>query len=252
MESRNPVLSGDLFQNAAVGGYEGVAASTMSIQGTTVKTGLLLAITVATALISWEKIPQGEMAFGWLIGGAIVGLIVGLITSFKPTLAPFTAPLYAAAQGLFLGGLSVIAEMKFPGIALQAIMATFGVFAAMLILYATRTIQATPGLVKFLSIAILGIMLTYLCSFILSFFGMSIPFLREPSPIGIGIGLFITGVAAFTLILDFHQIEELSNQGAPKSMEWYGAFGLMVTLIWLYIEILRLLMLIAAYAQSNE
>lgn len=145
MESRNPVLSGDLFQNAAVGGYEGVAASTMSIQGTTVKTGLLLAITVATALISWEKIPQGEMAFGWLIGGAIVGLIVGLITSFKPTLAPFTAPLYAAAQGLFLGGLSVIAEMKFPGIALQAIMATFGVFAAMLILYATRTIQATPA-----------------------------------------------------------------------------------------------------------
>lgn len=251
MGMQNPAFSADVFQNFEMADRR---SATMTVGGTAVKGIILLALAFATAAITWSEFEKGgtQGMLPWMMGGLIGGLIVGLVTSFKPTWAPFTAPLYAVLEGLFLGGITVIAEARFPGMAIQAIAATFGLFFVMMALYTSRTIRVTNGFIKGMTAAIGAIMLTYLVGFVLRMFGLSIPFLGQANPIGIGIAVVISGIAAFSLLMDFHFIEEASNSGAPKSMEWYGAFGLMVGLVWLYIEVLRLLMLIAQYAGNND
>ena len=218
----------------------------MTIAGTVDKVLIMLAIAFATALFSWNQsfmgYDQPAMPSIWLGLGGICGLITAIVTIFKPDVAKITAPAYAAFEGLLLGGISALAESRFPGIAFQAILGTFAVFSGMLFIYRTKVIQVTDKFKTGLVACAMGIMGIYLLTFILSFFGMSIPLIHNSGPIGIGFSLVVVVIASLCLILDFDRIEEASRSGAPKHMEWYLAFGLMVTLVWLYIEILHLLM----------
>ena len=173
----------------------------------------------------------------------IVGALTCLATMFKPNWAPITAPVYSLAEGFLLGGISAFVQAQFPGepIVFQALGLTFGTAFVMMVLYQTGTIRVTEKLRSGIMIATGAICLLYLVSFVMRFFGTSIGFIHDATPIGIAFSVFVVGLAAFNLLLDFDLIDRLSAQGSPKRMEWYGAFALMVTLVWLYIEILRLL-----------
>jgi len=241
MESSNPTLNERTFGAARVG----VGEPAMTIQGTVNKTFILLAVLVATAAWTWSKTLNPSNA-GFLnitfIGSMIVGLILALMTTFKPKWSPITAPLYAACEGLLLGILSAYFEMRYPGIVIQAVGLTFAVTFAMLMGYKAGWLQATPALRKGLMIAMGGIMIFYAIVWIASMFGIHPPgFLNGGGPLGIAFSLFVVGIASMSLVLDFDLIESGSREGLEKYMEWYGAFALMVTLIWLYMEILRLL-----------
>ncbi len=247
MRSGNPVLNDKTFTRHV----DLTGDDRMTLMGTVHKTAFLLILLVAFASITWKMVmtvnAEGQMVaapglFGYMIGGAIGGLIFALITMFKPTWAPITAPIYAALEGLFIGALSAFAESKFPGIVLQATGLTFGILFALLGAYRSGLIKATENFKLGVAAATGGIFLVYMASFVLGMFGVAIPFLHDASPIGIGISVFICIIAALNLVLDFDFIENGADNGAPKYMEWLGAFGLMVTLIWLYIEILHLLM----------
>ena len=247
MRSGNPVLNDKTFTRHV----DLTGDDRMTLMGTVHKTAFLLILLVAFASITWKMVmtvnAEGQMVaapglFGYMIGGAIGGLIFALITIFKPTWAPVTAPIYAALEGLFIGALSAFAESKFPGIVLQATGLTFGILFALLGAYRSGLIKATENFKLGVAAATGGIFLVYMASFGLGMFGVTIPFLHDSTPIGIGISVFICIIAALNLVLDFDFIENGADQGAPKYMEWLGAFGLMVTLIWLYIEILHLLM----------
>jgi len=247
MRSGNPVLNDKTFTRHV----DLTGDDRMTLMGTVHKTAFLLILLVAFASITWKMVmtvnAEGQMVaapglFGYMIGGAIGGLIFALITIFKPTWAPVTAPIYAALEGLFIGALSAFAESKFPGIVLQATGLTFGILFALLGAYRSGLIKATENFKLGVAAATGGIFLVYMASFVLGMFGVAIPFLHDATPIGIGISVFICIIAALNLVLDFDFIENGADQGAPKYMEWLGAFGLMVTLIWLYIEILHLLM----------
>lgn len=237
MRSGNPVLSDRSFDFGHV-----VSDNTMTLQGTVTKTGLLLALVIVGAAITWPlALSNPSLAFTLAIGGAISGFICALVIVFKPTAAPWVAPVYGLVEGLFLGALSSVMEAQFPGIVPQAVGLTFGTTAALLIAYSTRLIRPTENFKLGIAAATGGIMLVYLATFILNMFGTGIPFIHGSGWIGIGFSLFVVVIAALNLVLDFDFIESGAERGAPKYMEWYGAFGLMVTLIWLYIEILRLL-----------
>jgi uncharacterized YccA/Bax inhibitor family protein len=197
-----------------------------------------------TAIFSWDRaysaVNPGEL-YPWLIGSGIAGFVVALITVFKKTAAPITAPIYAAIEGILLGILSAFYEMQFPGLVFQAILLTFGTLFALLMAYRSGVIKATENFKLGVFAATGGIALIYLTTFILSFFGVSIPYIHGSGTIGILFSLFVVVIAALNLVLDFDFIERGAERGAPKYMEWYAAFGLLVTLIWLYIEMLRLL-----------
>jgi len=247
MRSGNPVLNDKTFTRHV----DLTGDDRMTLMGTVHKTAFLLILLVAFASITWKMVmtvnAEGQMVaapglFGYMIGGAIGGLIFALITIFKPTWAPVTAPIYAALEGLFIGALSAFAESKFPGIVLQATGLTFGILFALLGAYRSGLIKATENFKLGVAAATGGIFLVYMASFLLGMFGVAIPFLHDATPIGIGISVFICIIAALNLVLDFDFIENGADNGAPKYMEWLGAFGLMVTLVWLYIEILHLLM----------
>jgi uncharacterized YccA/Bax inhibitor family protein len=241
--SSNPAFSSELFA-----GYDqvyGVPRSTvMTVQGTVGKTFLLLAILSATALWSWNAVGSGQFPQALLGISAIGGFIVAMITIFKPTTAPWTAPIYAALEGVFLGALSQIVEMiyhvKYPGIVMQAVTLTCSVLFVMLFVYQTGLVRVTDKLRAGIVMATGAVCLFYFASILLSWFGVT-TFAFSATPLGIGFSLLVVGLAAFNLLLDFDSIEQGAYHGAPKYMEWYGAFGLMVTLIWLYLEILRLL-----------
>ncbi len=230
----------------------------MSLQGTINKTLILLGLCAATAVATWEMVtPTGnapvQVGYGLpLFGGLIAGLVFALITVFKPKAAPVTAPLYAIAEGAFLGAISGMYAERFGSIengavslnsdmVLQAIMLTFGVLGAMLVAYTTRLIKPTERFKTGIVAATGAIFLVYAASWIMSIFGATMPFLHDSGPIGIGISLVIVAIAALNLVLDFDYIEQGVNVGAPKYCEWYGGFTLLVTLVWLYLEILRLL-----------
>jgi uncharacterized YccA/Bax inhibitor family protein len=245
----NPAFSQNIFA-----GYEQVYGAPRSmvttVQGTMSKTFLLLAILSATALWSWHAVASDQLQLGVLPVAGIAGFVLAMITIFKPTVSPWTAPIYAAMEGVFLGAISQIVELRFgkayPGIALQAVMLTAGTLLVMLFLYANRIIRVTERLKAGIIMATGALCLFYLVSLVLMFFGVAVPFLFSATPIGIGFSLFVVGLAAFNLLLDFDFIEEAAYRQAPKYMEWYGAFGLMVTLVWLYLEMLRLLQKIAS------
>lgn len=233
MKSSNPALKLDdgLFSRSLL------KDERMTIQGTVNKTGFLLLIVLIGAAISWGTSNPNL----WIMVGSIGGLVMALVTIFKKEWAPTTAPIYAFLEGLFLGAISSLFEASYPGIAFQAIGLTFGTLAGMLVAYKSGTIQATENFKMGVVAATGGIMLFYLGSFIFSLFGFGMPSVFGSGLLGIGFSLFVVVIAALNLVLDFDFIEQSAKRGAPKYLEWYGAFGLMVTLIWLYLEILRLL-----------
>lgn len=238
MRSGNPSLHSKTFEDTH--GYSG---KRMTLEGTVHKSFILLALVMGSAFGTWHLyFRDGATAvMPWILGGAIGGLVIGLITVFFKRTAPVTGPIYAILQGMFLGGVSASYEAEYAGITLQAVSLTFCIFLALLLAYKTRIVKATENFRLGVVAATFGILLVYLLDFILRFFGMEVPYLHETGAIGIGISVFIVIIAALNLVLDFDFIEEGAKYGAPKYMEWYGAFGLMVTLIWLYLEILRLL-----------
>ena len=210
----------------------------MTLDGTVNKTGILLTLCFATAAISWNM--PNPILMG---SGAIGGLVLALITMFRPKSAGFTAPLYALSQGLFLGGITVIFEAQYPGIAIQAIGLTFGTLASLLVCYKTGIIKPTENFKLMIVSATAGIGLLYMVNIGMLMFGggEGIGFIHSSGLMGIGFSLFVVAIAALNLVLDFDFIEQGSENGLPKHMEWFGAFSLMVTLVWLYLEILRLL-----------
>ena len=246
MRSGNPVLKDSTFLDLSSGvAYPG-KAGTMTLNGTVNKTGMLLLMTVLTAAFAWSqtRTPTGEVAPGAMIylwGGAIGGLVLGLVTSFKKEWSPVTAPLYALVEGFFLGSISAIYNAQFQGIVLQAVMLTFGIMFALLFAYRSGLIKATENFKLGVAAATGGIMLIYLATIVLRLFDINIPYIHESGLIGIGFSLFVVVIASLNLVLDFDFIESGVEAGAPKYMEWFGAFGLMVTLVWLYLELLRLL-----------
>ena len=238
LRSTNPVLKERAFAGAIPTG------ETMTIQGTVNKTGLLLLFVVATAAWTWglAHSETPEAAYPWMLGGLVGGLVVALVTIFKKEWSPISAPIYALLEGLVLGGISAIFDKSYPGIAVQAISLTFGVMFVLLLAYKMRIVQATRGFKLGVIAATGGIAIVYLINMAMSlFFHTQMSFLYAATPLGIGISLFVVIIASLNLIIDFDMIETGARMGAPKYMEWYGAFGLMVTLIWLYMEILRLL-----------
>lgn len=211
-------------------------AERMTLDGAVNKTGILLALCFSGAFVGWN-FPALTLP------GLIIGTILAFVTIFRsPAKAGATAPFYAAFEGVALGGITVFAETQYPGIGIQAIGLTFGILASLLFCYKSGIIKPTENFRLMLFSATMGIFILYLVSFIMSFFGSGIGFIHSNGIFGIGFSLFVVGIAALNLVLDFDFIEEGAEQGLPKYMEWYGAFSLMVTLVWLYIEILRLLM----------
>lgn len=223
------------------------ATGVMTLKGTSVKAGVLSLLILGSALYIYFLLIAGYAQFVYplFIIGLIGGLIVGIVTRFKMNWSPVTAPMYAMLEGFVLGTISVIAEAYLPGIVLQAVLLTFCVLGAMLICYYTGAIKPTENLKLGLAAAMGGIFMFYMLTWILSFFGRGLTAMFFSGPLGIGISLFIIGIAALNLVVDFDFIEQGVDRKAPKYMEWYAAFGLMVTLVWLYIEILRFLMIVA-------
>jgi uncharacterized YccA/Bax inhibitor family protein len=245
MKTSNPALGESAFRDAA-GRYSGSidAASRMTLSGTVNKTGILLVLAVASASWTWYRFMEsGDFASvgGLLMVGAIGGFICAMVTVFKKEWSPVLAPVYALLEGLVLGGISAVTNVRYPGIAIQAVGLTFGVMFALLFLYSSRIIKVTQKFRLGVIAATGGIMLFYLAQMVLGFFGVHFFALNGSGMLSIGISLFICAIAALNLVLDFDFIERGVNYGAPKFMEWYAAFGLMVTLVWLYLEILRLL-----------
>jgi uncharacterized YccA/Bax inhibitor family protein len=235
MRTANPALNAKTFENLAP-----VESRTMTLQGTVNKTGLLLMILAISTLFTWDTANPGSQ-MGWMLVGLIGGFVLAMITIFKQNLAPLTAPLYAAFEGLLLGGISSMFEARYPGIVFQAVTLTFGILAALLLAYTSRLIKPTENFKLGIVAATGGIALFYFVAIILGFFGVGVPLIHSSGPLGIAFSVVVVIIAALNLVLDFDFIEQGTEQGAPKFMEWYGAFGLIVTLVWLYLEILRLL-----------
>ena len=233
LRSGNPALKSDTFRKH----LSGVTAGTMTIEGTVHKTGFSLLLLMVSASVTWAN--PGMIAL--VIPALIAGVILALITIFKPTAGYITVPLYAVAEGLALGAISWVFEAKYPGIVVQAVFLTFGTLASLLLAYMSGLIKATENFKLGVVAATGGIAILYLISWVMSFFGSGLSVIHSSSTYGILFSGFVVVIAALNLVLDFDFIEEGAEMGAPKYMEWYGAFGLLVTLIWLYLEILRLL-----------
>ncbi len=216
-------------------------AEVMTVSGTVNKTALALLLLFITASFVWNQATAGAPVGLWIGVGVIGGLITALITVFKRTWAPITTPAYAALEGLALGGISAMFEANYPGIVSQAVFLTFGTLGGLLLAYRSGLIKATENFKLGIVAATGGIFFVYMIGFILSLFGSGIPLIHSSGTFGILFSVFVVVIAALNLVLDFDFIEEGAEQGAPKYMEWYATFGLMVTLIWLYLEILRLL-----------
>ncbi len=239
MRTANPALGDKTFTSVP---RSADARDVMTIEGTVHKTFILVLLAVASAAFTWNMVSGANALVGPLaIGGAIGGLIVGIVTVFKHQWAPFTAPLYAVLEGLFLGAISAVFNQMYPGIVPQAVALTFGTLFCLLGAYRSGMIKATENFKLGIVAATGAICVIYLISMVLRLFGTTFPFIHEAGPIGIGFSLVVVVIAALNLVLDFDFIEEGAKQGAPRYMEWYGGFGLLVTLVWLYLEILRLL-----------
>ncbi len=236
-KTSNPALNAKTFENRFA-----IDGEAMTLQGTVNKTGLLLFCAAATAAWTWwlaRAQPAAVPLCLW--GGLIGGLIFALVTIFKKEWAPVTAPIYALCEGLALGGISAFLNQTYSGIVLQALGLTGAVTAVMLLLYTPGVIRATPKFTIGVIAATGGIFLFYMIDLVMGFFGHHVSVLYSNGPWGIALSVFIVFVAALNLILDFDFVETGIHAGAAKYMEWYGAFGIMVTLVWMYIEILNLL-----------
>jgi len=241
-KTSNPALTDKALAGT---GRSAAVGERMTLQGTVNKSFLMLVVLMGAALWSWARFfeSNGDPASvaGPMLVGVIGGFVLALVISFKQTSAPFLALPYAALEGLAIGGISAVFEKRYPGIAIEAAALTFGVLGALLLAYTSRLIRVTERFKSVVFAATGAIALVYLASFILGFFHVTVPFLNDASPIGLLVSLAIIVVAALNLVLDFSFVESGVAQGAPRYMEWYSAFGLMVTLVWLYLEILRFL-----------
>ncbi len=237
MRTSNPALNEKAFRGQVAVG------DAMTLQGTVNKTGLLLLCVVATAAWTWglSHSEAPGAALPWMMGGVFGGFVVALVTIFKKEWSPITAPIYALLEGLALGGISAIFERMYSGVAMQAVGLTFGTLFVMLLAYKTGMIRATQRFKLGVIAATGGIGVLYIVEMVLGLFHVTVPAINGSGPWGIAFSLFVVVIAALNLVLDFDLIETGVQGGAPKYMEWYGAFALMVTLIWLYLEILRLL-----------
>jgi uncharacterized YccA/Bax inhibitor family protein len=240
MRSSNPVLAGRIYEK--VGGVS-AGSSVMTINGTLNKIGVMLLLLIAGAAYTWRMVSGADPgnAGMYAIVGAVGGFILAMVTIFRPQSSAVTAPIYAILEGLFLGAISAIINAQYPGVAFQAVLLTIGTLFTMLFLYRSGRIRATPRFQQGVMMATGAVFFAYLISWIFSLFGMGMGFMHSAGPLGILINLVIIVIAALNLIMDFNFIEKGAEMSAPKYMEWYGAFGLMVTLVWLYIEFLRLL-----------
>jgi uncharacterized YccA/Bax inhibitor family protein len=244
-KTSNPAFGRKIFEKDYTD-YTG--ENSMTLKGTASKAFLMLLLVILGATYSWgiffnnsslEVMPPSLIT--WMMVGAIGGFIMALVISFRPTTAPWAAPVYAVLQGLFLGAVSAFFEFKYHGIVIQAAGLTFLTAAAMLFLYRSGIIKVTDKFRMGVFAATGGIALMYLVTWILGMFNVNVPFIHSSGTIGIIISVVICAVAALNLVLDFDFIDKGAQHGLPKYMEWYGAFALMVTLVWLYLEILRLL-----------
>ncbi len=268
MRSGNPALNDKIFERetrAAQAGAIGVDSrppvddtvspwtptrppagyQAMTIGGTVSATAVLLVILLMGGGIGWSQVKtiDGEVSSipGWLIIGLIGALGVAILTIFKPKLARFTSPVYALLEGLVLGAISHVYEAQWNGIVVQAVGLTVAVLSILLFLYATRVIKVTDKLRTGIIAATGAVFVVYLIAIVLRLFGVNVGFLNDGGPVAIIFSLIVVGIAAMNLVLDFDFIERGAAAGAPKYMEWFGAFGLLVTLVWLYLELLRLL-----------
>jgi uncharacterized YccA/Bax inhibitor family protein len=273
----NPVLTAERFEipPAAAAAAAGAAPPPtvtpttvagekhMTVGGTLTATGVLFALIVAAGAWGWGQVtqtsewvlngfvvPEGTAGAvqqsttsipGWLFIAALVGFGLAMVAIFKPRTAPFLAPAYALCYGVALGAISAVYNQSYDGIVVQAVLATFAIFFVMLFLYVTRIIKVTKRYVMVVMAATMGIMVMYLITWVATLFGADITFWNQPSALGIGITVVILVVAALNLAIDFAFIERASAAGAPKYMEWTGALGVTVTMVWIYLEVLRLL-----------
>jgi uncharacterized YccA/Bax inhibitor family protein len=239
MRSGNPVLQESTFTDISQRGY----VQPMTLTGVVTRSVLMLLLVAAAAAGVWSYSASHPTAiYPALMTGALGGFVVAIATSFKRSWAPVTAPIYAVLEGLFIGGISMVMEQRFPGLVLQAVLLTFGVMFALLAAYQSRIIRPSQTFKSIIVGATFGIVVVYLVSMVVQlFFHTAIPLIFDSGPVGITFSLIVVGIAALNLVLDFDFIENGITYGAPKWMEWYAAFGLTVTLVWLYIEILRLL-----------
>jgi len=253
-KTSNPALSGDAFggnSNSSYGGgissaqYGGATtAGAMTLSGTVNKTGILLLLAVVSAGFTWNQFAAthnpASVSLEMMVG-VFGGLIFALVTCFKREWSPITAPIYALLEGLFLGAFSAMLDLRYPGIAIQAVGLTFATLCVLLAAYSTGLIKVTDKFRLGIVAATGGICLFYVGEMILGFFGIHFVAINGSGPIGIAVSLFVVVIAALNLVLDFDIIEQGVRNGSPKYMEWYGAFGILVTLVWLYLEMIRLL-----------
>jgi len=244
-KSGNPTLTEKMFDKSLE--LDASLQGSMTVKGSINKFGFMMVMLIAGAAYNWhlyQELQQNTMQTLMYVG-IFGGLITAIAIIFKPNWAPFLAPLYALLEGLFVGGISVIMNEVFaksyPGLVMQAVGLTFGVAISMFVLYNFRIIKATERFKSVIFTATLGVGIFYLLTMVLRLFGVNVSFMYDSSLLSIGISLFVVAIAALNLILDFDMIEQGAERGAPKFMEWYGAFGLMVTIVWLYIEMLKLL-----------
>jgi len=244
-KSGNPVISEKSFNKGFA-----LQGETMTVRGTINKFGVMFLMLLGAASFTWSLFYKGVNVMPWMMGSMIGGLVLALVMIFKKEWSPYLALGYALCEGLFLGAISAFFDYAFresyPGIIMQAVLLTFGTAGAMYALYAFRIIRATNTFKKIVITATAGIAIFYLIAMVLRLFGVEMPYLHDNGVIGIGISVFIVAIAALNLILDFDMIEQGAAHGAPKYFEWYSAFGLMVTIVWLYLEILRLLSKLAS------
>jgi len=237
MRTSNPALSDKVFSRPAAGG------ETMTLSGTVNRCFILLALVIFSASWTWRLfyIQGAQAVIPWIWTGVLGGLGIAIFTIFKPAWSPALAPAYSVVEGLAIGGISALFEAQFPGIVIQAVTLTFGTLFALLFAYKSGLIRVTDNFRLGIVSATGAIAMVYLISLLgRGFFGWQMPFIHESSPIGIAFSVFVVVIAALNLVLDFDFIEK-GDGVAPKYMEWYAAFGLIVTLVWLYLEILRLL-----------
>ncbi|HMP91511.1 MAG TPA: Bax inhibitor-1/YccA family protein [Phnomibacter sp.] len=241
LKSSNPALGEKAFKGLTLTD----STNAMTMRGTMNKLGLMLLLMMAGAFYTWNAFSKGQNVMPFMWGGLIGGLVIALVLAFKKEWAPYLAPAYALVKGLAVGAISAFYNFAFaesmPNIITNAVGLTVGVAVAMFLLYNFRIIKVTEKFKSVIMMATLGIAIFYLIVLVLRLFGVNVAFMHDSSMLGIGISIFVAGIAALNLLLDFDMIEQGAAYGAPKYMEWYGAFGLLVTLIWLYLEILRLL-----------
>lgn len=230
-------MSSPAFNDKVWNRIDGQATQdTMTLEGTINKSGLLILLTIAGAYLGWNM--QSPVV---MIAALVASLVLSLFCIFKPQTASYLSQPYALTEGLLLGTISAVYSVRYPGIITNTLFATIGCFILMLALYRFRIIQVTDKFRSVIIVATGAIALTYLADLIMGFFSTSIPMIHQSSPMGIAFSVIVTGVAAFNLLLDFDMIEQAHARKAPKFMEWYCGFALLLTLVWLYIEMLRLM-----------